>query len=184
MIMTSRIWSKWYTKHIIKIFNKKLIKSILAMQIMLMTFCSHFWPPTDCSNYPPNGSKSQKSRQQKQKIWVGVSPGACDSLESLNGTKLVINVHTSIVKSPLSHLAQVIISLWSHKGEEKLYFATSTKRAMLLWNIPMREKFRKSAIFPVSSFESFQCLLVTFKMLGGSVLMTIFLHENKWSERK
>lgn len=149
MIMTSRTWSKWYTKHIINFFNKKRIKLILAIQIMLMTFGSHFRPLTHCSNYPPNGSRSKKSRQQKQKIWVGVSPGACDSLESVNGTKLVINVHTPIVKSPLSHLAQVIISLWSHKGEEKLYFATLTKRAMLLWIIRMREKFKKSGIFPV-----------------------------------
>lgn len=65
----------------------------------------------------------KKSRRQKSTL-VGVWPGACDSLESFSGTKLVIKVHTSIVKYPLSHPAQVIISLRAHKGDQKLFFAT------------------------------------------------------------
>lgn len=84
-------------------------------------------------------------------------PGACDSFESFNGTKLVINVHTSVMKSPLSHLAQVIISLWSQKGEEKLYFDTSTKKSTLLWIVWMREKLKKVRHFFKFRVCSFIC---------------------------
>ncbi len=64
------------------------------------------------------------------------------------------------MKSPLSHLAQVIISLWSQKGEEKLYFVTSTKKSTLLWIVWMREKLKKVRDFFKLRVCSFVCSIV------------------------
>ncbi len=64
------------------------------------------------------------------------------------------------MKSPLSHLAQVIISLWSQKGEEKLYFVTLTKKSTLLWIVWMREKLKKVRDFFKLRVCSFVCSIV------------------------